>query len=188
VEQPFQTRAVVVPLDPTPAQQQLLRSYCGAARFAYNWTIGLVKENLDVRTQEREEGVSEHDLTTSLSWTQYSMTPLWNSLKDDVAPWHHDVTLHAFRSGVTNATVALSDRVFECSTCGIRLDRNVNAARNIHREGVRLLGNETTVAGHQPKTRNADSRDEKTKAPRCDGGDRYQSRTTQPIEDLSHSA
>ena len=69
MEQPFQTRAVVVPLDPTPAQQQLLRSYCGAARFAYNWTIGLVKENLDVRTQEREEGVSEHDLTTSLSWT-----------------------------------------------------------------------------------------------------------------------
>jgi hypothetical protein len=37
------------------------------------------------------------------------MTPLWNALKDDVAPWHHDVTKHAFRSGVTNATVALKN-------------------------------------------------------------------------------
>ena len=473
---------MVVPLDPTPAQQQLLRSYFGAARFAYNWTIGLVKENLDVRTHEREEGVGESDLTKSLSWTTYSMTPLWNSLKDDVAPWHHDVTKHAFRSGVTNATVALKNfseskrgvrqglpvgfpnfknrhskmsvtftetrtqcgwfsedarhvrlvlprratdprivrrreqlqwlhtteslrrlkkkvasgdwtvqavtisftggrwqasfsvrqlvspanvpkkllgtlvgvdlgvrhlatlsvpvpgvsdenghvanprhldaelerlaklnrqlarcvkgsknrakllkrrqllygrigrtrdlylhrlsatltgifeavaledlnvtgmvqkskntthglsravhdagfyelrrqltykandrghrvitvdrfypsskmcshcgetkaklvlsyRVFECSTCGVRLDRDVNAARNIHREGLRLLGNEaSTVAGHQPETLNADSRDQKTKAPRCNGGDRYQSRTTQPIKELSQSA
>ena len=51
MEQPFQTRAVVVPLDPTPAQAQLLRSYCGSARYAYNWIIGLVMKNLDVRTQ-----------------------------------------------------------------------------------------------------------------------------------------
>ena len=473
---------MVVPLDTTPAQAQLLRSYCGSARFAYNWTIALVKENLEVRTHEREEGLGELELTKSLSWTPYSMTPLWNALKDDVAPWHHDVTKHAFRSGVTNATVALknfseskrgvrqgrsvgfptfknrhskmsvtftetrtqvgwfsedsrhvrlvlprratdpritrrreqlqwihtteslrrlkkkvasgdwtvqsvtisftggrwqasfsvrqlvapaivarkllgtlvgvdlgvrhlatlsvsvpgvsdenghvanprhldaelerlaklnrqlaravkgsrnrakilkrrqllygrisrtrdlylhrlsatlagsfetvvledldvrgmvkkttttthgrsrslldvgfyelrrqltykandrgrrmitvdrfypsskmcahcgetkaklalSDRVFECSACGIRLDRDVNAARNIHREGVRLLGNEaSTVAGHEPETRNADSRDQKTKAPGCYGGDRYQSRTTQPSKELSLSA
>ena len=109
MEQPFQTRAVLVPLDTTPAQAQLLRSYCGSARFAYNWTIALGKENLEVRTHEREEGLGELELTKSLSWTPYSMTPLWNALKDDVAPWHHDVTKHAFRSGVTNATVALKN-------------------------------------------------------------------------------
>ncbi len=473
---------MVVPLDPTPAQAQLLRSYCGSARFAYNWTVALVKENLDIRTHEREEGVGENDLTQSLSWSAYSMSPLWNSLKDEIAPWHHDVTKHAFRSGVNNATVALknfseskrgvrqgrpfgfpnfknrhskqsvtftetstqsgwfaedsrhvrlvlprrpadprivrrreqlqwlhtteflrrlkkkvasgewtvqavtisftggrwqasfsvrqlvkpaivprkllgpavgvdlgvahlatlsvpvsgvsdehghvvnprhlaselerlaklnrqvaravkgsknrakllkrrqllhgrtsrtrdlylhrlsatlagsfetvvledlnvtgmvkkakntmthglsrsildagfyelrrqltykaidrghrvvvvdrfypssrmcshcgetkaklalSDRVFECSACGVRLDRDVNAARNIHREGLRLLGNEATVAGHQPETLNADSRDQKTRAPRCSGGDRYQSRTTLPIKEFSHLA
>jgi putative transposase len=43
--------------------------------------------------------------------------------------------------GETKVKLALSDRVFECSTCGISLDRDVNAARNIHREGLRLLGN-----------------------------------------------
>ena len=62
MEQPFQTRAVVVPLDPTPAEEQLLRSYCSAARFAYNRTIGLVKENLDARSREREDGVGEGGL------------------------------------------------------------------------------------------------------------------------------
>ncbi len=51
--------------------------------------------------------------------------------------------------GETKAKLALRDRVFECSNCGARLNRDVNAARNIHREGVRLLGKETlTVAGH----------------------------------------
>jgi putative transposase len=75
VEQPFQTRAVVVPLDPTPAEEQLLRSYCSAARFAYNRTIGLVKENLDARSREREDGVGEGGLTKSLSWSAYSTSP-----------------------------------------------------------------------------------------------------------------
>ncbi|HEY5121912.1 MAG TPA: helix-turn-helix domain-containing protein, partial [Acidimicrobiales bacterium] len=84
MQQPYRTRAVVVPLDPTPAQDQLLRSYCGASRFAYNWTIARVKENLDVRSQERNDGVADDDLTTSLSWSTWSMTPLWNSVKDEV--------------------------------------------------------------------------------------------------------
>jgi putative transposase len=51
--------------------------------------------------------------------------------------------------GETKAKLALRERVFECSNCGAHLDRDVHAARNIHREGARLLGKETlTVAGH----------------------------------------
>jgi putative transposase len=88
--------------------------------------------------------------------------------------------------GETRAKFALSDRVFDCSNCGVTLDRDVNAARNIHREGVRLLGHEASpVAGHQPETLNADSRDQKTTALRCDGGHRHQSRTTQPPREFS---
>jgi putative transposase len=121
MEQPYRTRAVVVPLDPTPAQAQLLRSYCGSARFAYNWTIGLVKENLDARYQERNDGVAAEDLTKSLNWSPYTLTPLWNSVKDEAAPWHRDVTMHAFRSGVTNASVALKN--FSESKSGVRQGR-----------------------------------------------------------------
>jgi putative transposase len=65
-------RAVLVPLDPTPAQEQLLRSYCGAARFAYNWTVAIVKENLDKRDEERRAGIVESHLTKSLSWSAWS--------------------------------------------------------------------------------------------------------------------
>ena len=88
--------------------------------------------------------------------------------------------------GETKAKLALDDRAFECSTCGISLDRDVNAARNIRDEGIRLLTNEaSTVAGHQPETLNAVSRDRETEPPRRGRGDRYQSRTTQPTRELS---
>jgi putative transposase len=108
---------VLVPLDPTPPQTQLLRSYCGAARFAYNWTVATAKENLDMRDEERRAGIDEADLT-KLCWSAWSMTPLWNSVKDEVAPWHRDVTKHAFRSGVTNASTALKN--FHESKNGVR--------------------------------------------------------------------
>jgi putative transposase len=117
VEEPYRTRGVVVPLDPTPAQEQLLRSYCGASRFAYNWTVAIAKMNLDTREEELRAGIDRADLTF-LSWSEWSMTPLWNSVKDEVAPWHRDVTKHAFRSGVTNAAVALKN--YNESTKGLR--------------------------------------------------------------------
>jgi putative transposase len=118
MEQPYRTRAVLVPLDPSPTQVQLLRSYCGASRKAFNWTVATVKANLETRADERDAGVPESELTTSISWTPYSMTPLWNSVKDEVAPWHRDVTTHAFRSGVTNASIALKN--FDEARKGVR--------------------------------------------------------------------
>jgi putative transposase len=120
---PYRMRAVLVPLDPTPAQAQLLRSYCGASRFAYNWTVAIVKENLVTRAMERLAGIDEVELTKSLSWSAWSMTPLWNSVKDDVAPWHRDVTKHAFVSGVTNAATALNN--YATSKKGLRKGRPV---------------------------------------------------------------
>jgi putative transposase len=123
MDQEYRTRAVLVPLDPTPAQAQLLRSYCGASRFAYNWTISTAKENLDKRADELRAGINEADLTKSLSWSAWSMTPLWNSVKEEVAPWHHDVSVHAFRSGVTNASAALKN--FNESKKGARKGRPV---------------------------------------------------------------
>jgi hypothetical protein len=68
----------------------------------------------------------------------------------------------------------------------VRLERDVNAARNIRDEGICLLNNEvSTVAGHQLETLDAVSRDHETKPLRRGRGDRYQSRTTQPTLELS---
>jgi len=109
MDKAYRTRGMVVPLDPTPAQEQLLHSYCGASRFAYNWAVAIAKENWDGRTEERRAGIDGADLTKPLDWSAWSMTPLWNSVKDEVAPWHRDVTKYAFQCGVTNAATALKN-------------------------------------------------------------------------------
>lgn len=61
------TRGYKVALDPTPAQERLLRSYCGAARFAHNHTLDEITKNLETRRAERESGRAESDLTPALS-------------------------------------------------------------------------------------------------------------------------
>jgi putative transposase len=66
--------------------------------------------------------------------------------------------------GEVRAKLALNERVFECLTCGINLDRDVNASRNIEQEGLRLLGVRSDVAGFQPETLNAVLRRGKTSA------------------------
>jgi len=48
-----------------------------------------------------------------------------------------------FECGYKNDALTLADRVWTCAGCGSVLDRDLNAARNIKREGLRLL-----AAGH----------------------------------------
>ena len=70
--------------------------------------------------------------------------------------------------GAVGAKLPLAVRVFECSSCGASLDRDVNAAVNIEAEGRRLLAvtldavSTQHVAGLRPETRTADPRTEKT--------------------------
>jgi len=42
--------------------------------------------------------------------------------------------------GEINSELSLSDRVWTCKKCGAEIDRDVNAALNIKREGCRMLG------------------------------------------------
>jgi len=69
--------------------------------------------------------------------------------------------------GAVKAKLLLSTRNFECDSCEMSLNRDVNAARNIAREGARLLSEqsstaEQSVAGLRPETLNADPRQQKT--------------------------
>ena len=60
--------------------------------------------------------------------------------------------------GAVKAKLHLGTRVYDCTSCGIVLDRDVNAARNIAREGARLLEQDhqrdqhEAVAGLRPET------------------------------------
>ena len=66
--------------------------------------------------------------------------------------------------GATRATLPLFERVYPCEGCGCALDRDVNAARNLESEGLRLLAlnADRSVAGLRPETQNADPRGRKT--------------------------
>ena len=117
------TRAVVFNLDPSRPQERLVYSYAGTRRFAYNWAIGAVRENLTIRSAERAAGIAESDLTPSVSWSAYSLNKAFNAAKDEVAPWWREVSMHAFRSGITDAAAAQSN--FADSMKGKRAGRRV---------------------------------------------------------------
>ncbi|WP_396912846.1 IS607 family element RNA-guided endonuclease TnpB [Mycolicibacterium sp.] len=105
---PTVLRAYRFALDPTPAQEQQLRSHGGAARFAYNHMLALVKANLDQRAAERTYDIPEQDLTPSLSWSFYSLRKQWNQIKSDVAPWWPENSKEAYANGIANLATALS--------------------------------------------------------------------------------
>src|ERR1039458_7004171 len=74
-------------LDPTPAQDRVLRSHCGGARFAFNWGLGRVNANIGQREAEKSYGITGDGLTPALSWSLYSLRQDWNAAKAHLAPW-----------------------------------------------------------------------------------------------------
>ncbi len=121
------TRAVEVTLDPSPSQERWLRSYVGSMRVAYNWALEQVADNLHVRRDERARGVPEGELTPALSWSRASLTAAWREVRDEVHPWHRDVSVHAFRTGLDNAALALKN--FSESRTGKRRGAKVGFPR-----------------------------------------------------------
>ncbi|MCA1846687.1 MAG: transposase, partial [Actinobacteria bacterium] len=91
------------------SEERLLVSYCGARRFAYNWVLGLVTKNLAIRRSERAAGVAEDRLTPAVSWSYVALDRRWHEVRDQVAPWWREVSMHAFRCGIADATTALKN-------------------------------------------------------------------------------
>lgn len=121
------TRAIEVTLDPSPSQERWLRSYVGSMRVAYNWALEQVASNLKVRRAERERGVPDDELTPALGWSRESLISTWRAVRDEVHPWHRDVSIHAFRTGLDNAAGALKN--FSESRSGKRRGRRVGFPR-----------------------------------------------------------
>jgi putative transposase len=87
-------------LDPTPKQQRALASHCGAARFAFNWGLALVKDRMDARQAGDEVDVP---------WTLPRLRREWNVAKSDVAPWWEENSKEAYSSGLDSLA-----RAFKC--------------------------------------------------------------------------
>src|SRR6266545_6899889 len=87
-------------LDPTPRQQRALASHCGAARYAYNWALRLVKRRLD----ERAAG-----LDVEVPWTLPALRLEWNRAKHQVAPWWRENSKEAYSSGLDALARAIAN-------------------------------------------------------------------------------
>jgi len=161
-------------VDPSPAQERLLRSYCGAARFSYNWVIGEVIDNMTARAGEREAGVDAESMTPSMSWKPYPLRKQLNAVKSDVAPWSGEVAKHCFDTGVTQAAAALEN--WRTSKSGVRAGKRVGFPSfksrqtaklsvsfvelnhqlswlNDSRHGVRLMLPQALIQSKDPHTR-----------------------------------
>ena len=57
----------------------MLESHCGAARFAFNHMLGVVKANLDQRSAERSYGIAEQELTPAQGWSLAQLRKTWNA-------------------------------------------------------------------------------------------------------------
>lgn len=111
--------AVKVALDPSPAQERLLLSHAGAARFAFNAGLACVKEALDAG--EKPE------------WSFYSLVRWWNANKDTLAvdangtPWWAENSKEAANTGLRSLASALSN--WSKSRRGVRKGRRMGFPR-----------------------------------------------------------
>ena len=93
--------SVKVALDPSPAQERLLLSHAGAARFAYN--AGLAHVKACIEAGEKPE------------WSLYGLRRWWNSSKDTLAVsddgviWWHENSKEAYSSGLEALAKGLSN-------------------------------------------------------------------------------
>ncbi len=87
-------------LDPTQAQLRALASHAGAARFAHNHMLALVKAVMDQRAAERSYGIPDSELTPALGWSLPALRKAWNQRKASCAPWWGENSKEAYNSGL----------------------------------------------------------------------------------------
>ena len=111
--------AVKVALDPSPAQERLLLSHAGAARFAFNAGLAHVKAGIDAGVRPE--------------WSFYSLRRWWNANKDALAVsddgviWWTKNSKEAYSSGLEALAKGLSN--WSKSRRGVRKGRKVGFPR-----------------------------------------------------------
>ena len=111
--------AVRIALDPTPAQERLLLSHAGAARFAFNAGLAHVRAMIDAHGKPE--------------WSLYALRRWWNANKDALAvdadgvPWWRQNSKESYNSGLEALSDALSN--WSKSRRGQRKGRRVGFPR-----------------------------------------------------------
>jgi putative transposase len=81
------TQVVKLRLEPSPAQVELLRGYCGTARAAYNTLLYQVRANLGQRAAEKTYDIAADDMTPALSWHRFGLEKLLRENRKQWLPW-----------------------------------------------------------------------------------------------------
>jgi putative transposase len=118
-------------LDLTAQQSQGLFRCAGARRFAYNYHIGRVKDNLSARAAEGQAGTPKDKMTPALSWSAVSFINEFNAWKAgrlDYSPvaedgtkglaWRGEVPADVFECASVDAATALKN--YSSSAIGAR--------------------------------------------------------------------
>ena len=106
-------------LYPTRAQRTAMNKSLGACRLVYNKTLEVRRD----AWQERHESVSLYDTHKLLTQWKQECSGCGAVVPKD-----------------------LSVRVHDCPHCGLKLDRDLNAARNILARGLTRLGTKSLEA------------------------------------------
>ena len=102
------TQVVKLRLEPSPAQVELLRGYCGTARAAYNILLYQVRANLGQRAAEKTYDIAEADLTPALSWHRFGLEKLLRENRAQWLPWHEQVPYLVLDRPAHNLAAALA--------------------------------------------------------------------------------
>ncbi|MFD4355861.1 IS607 family element RNA-guided endonuclease TnpB [Nocardia sp. NPDC058518] len=114
-------------IDPTQQQHTMLRSHCGAARFAFNHMLTLVTAVMDQRAAERSYGIADTDLTPSIGWSLPKLRKIWNQRKHEYAPWWAENSKEAYNTGLDALARSLDN--WAISRTGLRAGKPVGFPR-----------------------------------------------------------
>ena len=132
------TQACRFELDPNDKCRSKLASHAGAARFGYNWGLGLVIEHLAPRRvlvvlaircgASRADGEEWADaLLGPLPWTLPALRRAWNQAKAGAAPWWAENSKECYSSGLDALSRGLD--TWSKSRRGVRQGRKVGFPR-----------------------------------------------------------
>jgi len=107
-------------LDPRNATRSALSSHCGASRYAFNWGLRLVNDQLEatrtLTVLAIRQGASVDEATTwarqvtgPVPWSLPALRRAWNATKHEVAPWWAENSKEAYSSGLDGLARALEN-------------------------------------------------------------------------------
>jgi putative transposase len=154
-------------MDPNNHTRLALASHAGAARFTYNWGLGLVINHLAARralvvlairsgASRVEAEAWADDLLGPLGGTLPALRRAWNQAKAEVAPWWAENSKESYNSGLDALARAVD--AWSKSRRGRRKGRAVgfprfkakSAARRSFRVTAGAFGVEVTRPEHRP--------------------------------------